>query len=82
MRIPWTARKTDFISGGKNINTETVLLGNIMRKHDYLEKAMMLGKVEGNKKRGGPNTRWIESLKEATGLSLEELRRAVGERAF
>lgn len=37
----------------------------------------MLEKIEGSRKRGRPNVRWIDSLKEAIGMSLQELSRAV-----
>ena len=42
----------------------------------------MLGKVEGSRKIGRPNKRWIIFLKETTGMSLQELSRAVVDRAF
>ena len=47
--------------------------GHILRRQDSLEKTIMLGKVEGSRKRGRQNTRWVDSLKEATRLSLQEL---------
>ena len=40
----------------------------------------MLGKVEGSRKRGRPNMRWIDSIKEAIGMSLQKLSRAVEDR--
>ena len=56
--------------------------GHILRRLDSLGKTIMLGKVEGSRKRGRPNTRWIDWLKEATGLSLQELDGAIEDRAF
>ena len=50
-------------------------------REDYLEKSFKLGKVEGSRKRRS-NMRWIVSLKEATGLSLQELNRTVDDRTF
>ena len=41
--------------------------GHIRTRQDSLEKTTMLGKVEGSRKRGRPNTRWTGSLKEPTG---------------
>ena len=55
--------------------------GHIVRRQDALEKTIMLGKVESNRKRGRPNTRWTSSLREAPGLGLQELSRAVEDRA-
>lgn len=42
-------------------------IGHIMRKQSSLEKTIMLGKVEGSKKRGRPDMRWIDFIQEATG---------------
>ena len=42
----------------------------------------MRGKPEGSRKRGRPNLRWTDSLKEATGVNLQELSRAVEDRIF
>ena len=55
--------------------------GYIMRRKDSLEKTM-LGRVKDSRKRGRPNTRWTDSLKEATGLNLEELSRGTDDRTF
>ena len=46
---------------------------HIIRRYDSLEKTIMLGKLEGNKRRGRPNTRWINSIKEATDANLKVL---------
>ena len=54
--------------------------GHILRRQDSLGETIMLGKVEGSRKRGRPNTRWAGSLKEATTLSLQELIRAAEDR--
>lgn len=43
---------------------------HIMRRQGSLEKTVMLGKREGIRKRGRPTSRWIESIKEAVGMSL------------
>ena len=47
-----------------------------------LEKTIMLEKAEGSKKSGRPDTRCIDSLKEVTGLNLQELNRAVEDGTF
>ena len=56
--------------------------GYVLRRQDSLEKTVILAKVEGRRKRGRLNTRWIHSLKEVTGLSLQELSRADEDRMF
>ena len=43
---------------------------------------LMLGRTEGSRKRGRPNMRWTDFIKEATGMSLQELSRAVEDRAL
>ena len=45
--------------------------GNITRKQGSSEKTMMLGNIEGNRKRERPDVRWIDSIKEAIGRSLQ-----------
>ena len=51
-----------------------------MRAKDSLERDIMLGQVEGHGKQGKPRMRWLYSIKEATGLRLEDLREAVQDR--
>lgn len=48
-----------------------------MRREGFLGKTVMLGKIEGSRKRGRPNKRWIDSIIEAIGRSPRELSRAV-----
>ena len=82
LQIPWTARKTnkwvqDQIKSelsleAKNLKLRLSYFGHIMRRQDSLEKTAMLRKVEGSRKRGRPNRRWADSLKEPTGLSLQD----------
>ena len=70
------------MSGGKNDETKAVILGQITRRQHSLRKTIMVGKAEGSRKRGRPNRRWIDSLKEATSLSLQEQSRVVEDRTF
>jgi hypothetical protein len=51
-----------------------------MRAKRSLERDIMLGQVEGHRKQGKPRMRWLDSIKEATGLRLEDLREAVQDR--
>jgi len=48
-----------------------------MRAKRSLEQDIMLGQVEGHRKQGKPQTQWLDRIKEATGLRLEDLREAV-----
>lgn len=54
-----------------------VSFGHITRRQGSLEKRIMLGKIEGSRKRVRPNRRWIDSIKEARGRSLQELSRVI-----
>ena len=54
--------------------------GHVMRAKRSLERDIMLGQAEGHRKQGKPRMRWLDSIKETTGLRLEDLREAVKDR--
>ena len=54
--------------------------GHVMRAKRSLERDIMLGPVEGHRKQGKPRMRWLDGIKEATGLRLEDLRKTEQER--
>jgi hypothetical protein len=54
--------------------------GRVMRAKRSLERGIMLGQAEEHRQLGKPRMRWLDSIKEATGLRLEDLREAVQER--
>jgi hypothetical protein len=51
-----------------------------MRAKRSLEWDIMLGQVEGHRRQGKPRMRWLDSIKEATGLRLEDLKEAIQNR--
>jgi len=51
-----------------------------MRAKRSLERDIMLGQAEGHTKQGKPRMQWLDSIKEATGLRLEDLKEAVQDR--
>jgi hypothetical protein len=51
--------------------------GHVMTAKRSLERDIMFGQVEGHRKQGKPRMRWLDSIKEATDLQLEDLREAV-----
>jgi hypothetical protein len=51
-----------------------------MRAKRSLERDIMLGEVEGHRKQGKPRMRWLDSIKEATDIRLEDLKEAVQDR--
>ena len=77
MRVPWTARSSNQ-SVVKEINPEYSLeglmlklqySGHLMRRADSLEKTLLLGKIEGGRRRGGQSMRWLDGL---NGLEFEQ----------
>ena len=81
MRIPWTARRSDQ-SILKEINPECSLkglklklpyFGHLFRRADSLEKTLMLGKIEGKKRRGEERIRWLDGIAISMDVNLSQL---------
>ena len=79
-RIPWTARRSNQ-SSLKEINPEYSLeglmlklklqyFGHLMGRTDLFEKTMMLGKIEGRRRRGQQRMRWLDGITNSMGMSL------------
>ena len=83
LRVPWTARRSNQsilkeISPG--ISLEGVMLklklqyfGLLMQRVDSLEKTLMLGRIEGRRRRGQQRTRWLDGITDSMDMSLSEL---------
>ena len=85
MRVPWTARRSNQ-SILQEISPEYSLEGlmlklrsfdHLMGRADSLEKALMLGKIEGRRRRGRQRMRWLDGISDSMDMSLRKLR--VGE---
>ena len=60
--------------GRTDVEAETPILGHMMRRADSFEKTLMLGKIEGRRKRGQQRMRWLDDITDWMDVSLSELR--------
>ena len=70
----------DFSMEGLMLKLKLQNFGHLMRRVDSLEKTLMLGKTEGRRRRGQQRMRWLDSITNTMGMSLNELQEMVKDR--